>query len=168
MRLNMLDTRQRTGTEQTIEPARRTHIWTLGGLAALSVLLLGASPANAGDEFERAFRYEFGGTLGRIAAHEAVGVGRGVLAEVLGVNRGHGHHGARYKSSHRGYSRRYGAYSGYDRGYDRRYDRRYDRGYDRRHYDRGRRSGHYKHKHHKRHRRGHDRHRGGYRDYDCH
>jgi hypothetical protein len=51
-------------------------------LAAVSAagMFLGAAPeARAGDEFEDAFKDE----LGRIAAYEAVGVGRGVLSHIL-------------------------------------------------------------------------------------
>lgn len=42
-------------------------------------LLLASSAARAGDEFEDGFKDE----LGRIAAHEAVYVGRGLLARIL-------------------------------------------------------------------------------------
>ncbi len=50
-------------------------------LPALALLLAGAfaRPAEAGDEFEDAFKYE----LGRIAAHEAVYVGRHVLGTLV-------------------------------------------------------------------------------------
>jgi hypothetical protein len=51
-----------------------------GGLGITALwLLLGASPASAGDEFEDGFKDE----LGRIAAHEAVGAGRQILATIL-------------------------------------------------------------------------------------
>jgi hypothetical protein len=46
---------------------------------ALVPLLLTSIPAQAGDEFEDGFKDE----LGRIAAHEAVYVGRGLLARIL-------------------------------------------------------------------------------------
>ena len=59
------------------EDTRRGSLW----LAALSAvgLLLGAPEVRAGDEFEDGFKDE----LGRLAAHEAVVVGRGVLAGIL-------------------------------------------------------------------------------------
>jgi hypothetical protein len=41
--------------------------------------LLVSGPVRAGDEFEDGFKDE----LGRVAAHEAVAVGRGVLARIL-------------------------------------------------------------------------------------
>lgn len=54
-----------------------------GGIAAAGVvaglLLLAPSAATAKDEFEDAFKYE----LGRIAAHEAVGLGRAVLGAII-------------------------------------------------------------------------------------
>jgi hypothetical protein len=46
---------------------------------ALGSLLLFTGAARAGDEFEDGFKDE----LGRIAAHEAVYVGRGLLARIL-------------------------------------------------------------------------------------
>jgi hypothetical protein len=49
------------------------------GIAGLSLALLGAPPASAGDEFEDGFKDE----LGRIAAHEAVRGGRQILANIL-------------------------------------------------------------------------------------
>lgn len=57
--------------------ARRGRAW----LAALSTagFLFAAPEARAGDEFEDGFKDE----LGRLAAHEAVVVGRGVLAGIL-------------------------------------------------------------------------------------
>jgi hypothetical protein len=49
-------------------------------LALLLVpVLLAAGPSRAGDEFEDGFKDE----LGRVAAHEAVAVGRGILAQIL-------------------------------------------------------------------------------------
>ena len=51
----------------------------LRALAAAGALLFAPGAALAGDEFEDGFKDE----LGRLAAHEAVRVGRGVLAEVL-------------------------------------------------------------------------------------
>lgn len=62
----------------------RVRVW----LAALSTagFLLAAPDARAGDEFEDGFKDE----LGRLAAHEAVGIGRGVLASILlGGHRGY-------------------------------------------------------------------------------
>jgi hypothetical protein len=47
-------------------------------LAFVSFLLV-SGPARAGDEFEDGFKDE----LGRVAAHEAVAVGRGLLARIL-------------------------------------------------------------------------------------
>jgi hypothetical protein len=49
------------------------------GVTGLSLALLGAAPAQAGDEFEDGFKDE----LGRIAAHEAVRGGRQILASFL-------------------------------------------------------------------------------------
>jgi hypothetical protein len=49
------------------------------GVTGLSLALLGAAPAQAGDEFEDGFKDE----LGRIAAHEAVRGGRQILASIL-------------------------------------------------------------------------------------
>jgi hypothetical protein len=46
---------------------------------ALAPLLLAPTPAQAGDEFEGGFNDE----MGRIAAHEAVYIGRGLLARIL-------------------------------------------------------------------------------------
>ena len=128
----------------------------IGGLGALSLLLLAAAPANAGDEFERSFKYEFGGTLGRLAAYEAVGVGRSVLGDILGVHgHRHGHYGARYHYPRRSGYTHYGAYHDYDRGHR-----------DYRHYDRGHHKGYYKHRKHKRYYGGF--YRGYGRDYGRH
>lgn len=84
---------------------------------AAAAVLLGSSTAQAGDEFERAFKSE----LGRIAAHEAVYAGRHFLASaLLGYGapygaayprHGHGHH--RHHRRHwrhhpRGYPPAYG------------------------------------------------------------
>ena len=49
------------------------------GVTGLALALMSASPAEAKDEFEDGFKDE----LGRIAAHEAVVVGRQVLAGIL-------------------------------------------------------------------------------------
>jgi hypothetical protein len=49
------------------------------GLTGLTLALMGAEPARAGDEFEDGFKDE----LGRIAAHEAVRGGRQILAGIL-------------------------------------------------------------------------------------
>jgi len=51
----------------------------LAALSAAGLLLAPAPEARAGDEFEDGFKDE----LGRLAAHEAVGIGRGVLAQIL-------------------------------------------------------------------------------------
>ncbi len=61
------------------EAGRRFIRWA--AVPALALLLAGAfaRPAEAGDEFEDAFKYE----LGRIAAHEAVYVGRDVLGTLV-------------------------------------------------------------------------------------
>ena len=57
------------------------HCIRWAALPALVLLLAGAyaRPAEAGDEFEDAFKYE----LGRIAAHEAAYVGRHVLGTLV-------------------------------------------------------------------------------------
>jgi hypothetical protein len=57
------------------------------GIAIAAVCLL-AWPAHAKDEFEDAFKYE----LGRIAAHEAVHVGKQILGVVIFGSPGHGHY----------------------------------------------------------------------------
>jgi hypothetical protein len=110
------------------------------GLLAIAGLWLAAPPgARAGDEFEDGFKDE----LGRLAAHEAVGVGRRVLAQVLLV--GDPAYGYGYYSdypTHRPSYRAYGYYHEYD-GY----------GYRRPSWGHG--WGH--HRHH-----GHRWHRGGY------
>jgi hypothetical protein len=59
------------------EGKRRGSFW-MAALCALG-FLLGAPEVRAGDEFEDGFKDE----LGRLAAHEAVVVGRGVLAGIL-------------------------------------------------------------------------------------
>lgn len=160
MRRNMLKTLTRKNTNHTIRGAKR---WLLGSLAALALAILGTSPATAGDEFERAFRYEFGGTLGRIAAHKAVGVGRAVLGEVIGGHHGHAHYGARYHNPRSGSYDHYGAYSRHNRHYDRHPHGRYDR------YDRGSRYGYFNSKKHRRQHREHRRHHrgGGCRGSNC-
>jgi hypothetical protein len=68
----------------------------LAALSAAGLFLSAAPEARAGDEFEDGFKDE----LGRVAAHEAVGIGRGVLAGILlagdprhyGGHRDHGGH----------------------------------------------------------------------------
>ena len=65
------------------EAGKRWMRWA--AVPALALLLAGsfARPAQAGDEFEDAFKYE----LGRIAAHEAVFAGRHLLGTlVAGAN----------------------------------------------------------------------------------
>lgn len=66
-------------TTNLTETGRRWIRWA--ALPALALLLAGAfaRPAEAGDEFERAFKHE----LGRIAAHEAAYVGRHVLGTLV-------------------------------------------------------------------------------------
>lgn len=49
------------------------------GITGLALVLMGTSPAEAKNEFEDGFKDE----LGRIAAHEAVGAGRQILAGIL-------------------------------------------------------------------------------------
>jgi hypothetical protein len=51
----------------------------LAALSAAGLCLCVSPEARAGDEFEDGFKDE----LGRLAAHEAVVVGRGILAQVL-------------------------------------------------------------------------------------
>jgi hypothetical protein len=73
-----------TGANRTGSSLSRGSAWLRGaGIAAAGavagLLLLSPAPAIAKDEFERAFKYE----LGRIAAHEAVGVGRAILGSVI-------------------------------------------------------------------------------------
>lgn len=65
----------------------------LGALAAAGVMggaLLGAAPAQAGDDFRRGFERE----LGRIAARRTVHAGEHFVAAFLHAkhHRGHGHH----------------------------------------------------------------------------
>lgn len=55
----------------------RGWLWAAGLLMAGGLLM--AAPAQASDEFERAFKYE----LGRIAAHEVVHVGQHVAGAVV-------------------------------------------------------------------------------------
>ena len=111
-------------------------LWMTGALVAALAL---ASPARAGDEFEDAFKYE----LGRIAAHEAVGLGRGILAQlILGGPGGHGHHHAYPGPRYRYPDPYYGDYRGRGYGYGYGDDHRY-RKHKRRHHH---------HHHHHRHR----------------
>lgn len=56
----------------------RTTPW-LGAIAAAALSFAAPGDARAGDEFEDGFKDE----LGRIAAHEAVGAGRQILATIL-------------------------------------------------------------------------------------
>ena len=117
--------------------------------AGLGLALVAPTDARAGgDHFENGFKDE----LGRVAAHEAFGIGRHILAEVL-LGGGHYGHGYRRPIHHRTYYR-HGYYDDYDR-----HDRHYYR--HKRH--------HYRHyKHHKRHHRRHHGHyrRGHYHDCD--
>jgi hypothetical protein len=59
---------------------RTTRIARALALAACAALVLAAAPARAGDEFDRAFKYE----LGRIAAHSAVHAGAHIVGAVVG------------------------------------------------------------------------------------
>ena len=79
----------------------------LRALAAAGALLFAPGAALAGDEFEDGFKDE----LGRLAAHEAVRVGRGVLSEGL-VTGGPGYYVEQYPVYGRGYY-----YDDCDRGY---------------------------------------------------
>jgi hypothetical protein len=130
------------------------------GVTGLALALLSASPAEAKDEFEDGFKDE----LGRIAAHEAVGVGRQVLAGFL-LAGPQVAAPAPYRAPVYGYGHS-GDY-GYDpRPYGRTVVHRHDHYYQPVRYDHGHRGhgwghrhGHHKHyKHHKRH------HHGGH---DC-
>jgi hypothetical protein len=76
----------------------------LAALSAAGLFLSAAPEARAGDEFEDGFKDE----LGRLAAHEAVGIGRGILAEVLLAG------DPRYYGGHHDYRPRHHEY--YDRG----------------------------------------------------
>ncbi len=113
--------------------------------AGLGLALVAPSAARAGgDHFENGFKDE----LGRVAAHEAFGIGRHILAEVLLGGGGYGH-GYQRPIHHRTYYR-HGAryYDDYDRGDRHHY--RHKRDYYR--HDRH----HYRHKrHHRGHGRGH-------------
>lgn len=139
------------------QPRRLT--W-LGALAA-AMFLAAPEGARAGDEFEDGFKDE----LGRLAAHQAVVVGRGVLAQVLlggypgyyypvdypthrphyydrgherGYDHGHGHY--RHHGGYPGYYPRWGhAYGGHRWG----------------HYGHPRNHHHHHHRHHHHHGCGH-------------
>lgn len=108
-------------------PGLRALMLTAAG--GLGLLLLTASPAQAGDEFERGFKDE----IGRIAAHEAFGLGRHIVADVF-LGGGHGHYYQRpvhyqtyyrhsyYRDRHdRGHRRHRGHFRG--NGHRRHYDR---------------------------------------------
>lgn len=134
-----------TGTET------RVGITWIAGAAGLLLAagLLAAPAAQAGDDFERGFKNE----LGRIAAHEAVTVGFGVLGEVFApVFGGHGTYASR--GHHR---RRHYSYGGGHRG------RPYVRHF-RRHHRQHHRYGH--HDQHGRH--GHQGHHGSSCGYERH
>ena len=96
----------------------------LAAAGGLGLLVLAPSPAHAGDEFEDGFKDE----LGRIAAHEAFGVGRHILADVF---LGHGGH---YYGSRPVHHRTYYRHSAYRGGHDHRYRRHHHRSYPKRHY----------------------------------
>ena len=102
----------------------RRGLGALGALTAAGLLLATPDAARAGDEFEDGFKDE----LGRVAAHEAVGVGRGILAQVL--LGGHpGYYGGGYPS----YPIHGRGYDDDDRG-DWGYHHQQHDGYNRRHY----------------------------------
>ena len=129
--------------------------WSLAAAVAITALALALpTVASAGDEFEDGFKDE----LGRISAHEAVGVGRLILGHIL--HGGHSRHAyprhdpphrptyhPRYRDRHHGY---------YDYGRPR-YDRyvyhehhhyRHKRKHYRRHHYKGHRGhGHRQHRH---------------------
>ncbi len=106
--------------------AQSTRVAVFTAALAVGVGLLLASPAQAKDEFERAFKHE----LGRIAAHEAVHAGRHVLAGTpLGLHYGfprqvHYRHGRFQGTSHHyGHDRVRVSHWRFRHGYDRHYRR---------------------------------------------
>ena len=107
------------------------HWGWVAALAAAALIVGIATPAQARDEFEYAFRVE----LGRIAAHEAVYAGKHILGAVL-----HGGHYPRasYGYQSHGYPRHHHYYDDCDRhGYGHHY----------RHH--GRHDGHYRSRGHR-------------------
>jgi hypothetical protein len=127
------------------------------GIAGLALALMSASPAEAKDEFEDGFKDE----LGRIAAHEAVGVGRQVLASVL-LGGPYVASPAPYREPAHGYG--YSGDYGYDpQPYGRTVVHRHDHYYQPVHYRHGHRGHGWGHQH--RHPKYHKHHH--YRGHDC-
>lgn len=127
------------------------------GITGLALVLMGSSPAAAKNEFENGFKDE----LGRVAAHEAVGAGRQILAGVLFGGGPRVAAPAPYREPAYRYDDS-GDY-GYDpEPYGRTVVHRHDHYYHPARYERPRGHGW---GHHRRHHKHH--HRGHYRGHDC-
>ncbi len=88
---------RRTHDRETMELTRgrkRALMLVPAGIVLGALFVLAApEPANAKNEFEDGFKSE----LGRIAAHQAAGLGRGILGQVI-----HGGHGVERVDHRRG------------------------------------------------------------------